>query len=567
MNYNQKYKKYKEKYLNLVKSLQGGMLSPAPEPPLLKIYLQKNLSWNDNGNLSEEFDDKDYNRLRELNQIEDPSYYIYNIDQKSWKGLEQLRKNYELKIISMDEYNEQKKINFNNFTWNNYDLWVNVFINSKPSFDKIRNKNTLQKITLSKDKTYQLFNDKFKFFNKVLIPFINRHYNQSLDNLDTWLNCDQDTLRQIKNDTNNCYGTRINIPDDSKIIVIGDIHSSFTTLRHIFNDLISKETYFIDRTLKLQKNKYLIFTGDIIDYGPYGLECLWFVFTLLYHNPENVIILKGNHENESQYTNFRQPGLSFNTQLNEQLKDQKIKKLIKNILGLLPTVIFVKFRNETYQYNHGSIDFDIAGFDDEIETFGPDKKSSIREFINHPDINKNKLLISLSNTKKNNTYQWGDFYYNPNSITDINDYNGKRIQNYEPYLKKKELAHIGSNKSDFLKYLKMEDKTRPKHNFYLINDYLYMNNIKCIISGHQDNVALGILPSDEKKIEIDIGGNEKLRYSKDDNLIVTPYAYDDTLKNDRYEIILKPMDDFYAVTLSTAVHSKYVNYATYGVLG
>lgn len=548
MEYKKKYNKYKQKYLNLLNSTKGGA---AGQPnSLLKVYLQRSYRYTPNReNIDEDF----YRQRDSRGGVVDVRNYILDIDSTSTKNLIQLRKNYEFKIISDEEYIREKRIHFNAFTWNNFDLWEFVFINSNPSFDLIRDKNLRKQNFLSKNKTYQLFNDEFIFFNKVLIPFVNRHYNKSLNNLDTWLNCDADMLGEIKADLNNCYGIRRTIPDDSEIMVIGDIHSSFVSLMHIFNDLISKGTYFVDKTLKLQENKYLIFTGDIIDYGPYGLECLWFVFTLLYHNPENVIILKGNHENNSQYTQAYQSGLNFSKQLNQQLEVQYVKDLIKNILGLLPTVIFINLKGETYQFNHGSIDFDIAGFDDETQRFKRED-STIYNFINQPDVNIDKIFINLSLEGQKNTYQWGDFYYNPDTPSIESD---RKIQD----LKRRYGA-------DYLKYLKAKPYVaRPKHHFSLVEDYLIRNNIKSIISGHQDNVALGILPTNPNTREIDIGNNEKLNYDRDDCLIVTAFERDDKLTRDNYEIVLNPGLDMYAVTLSTAVQSKYVNYATYAILG
>jgi hypothetical protein len=547
MDFKQKYNKYKQKYLNLLKSTKGGA---AGQPnSLLKVYLHRSYRYTPNReNIDEDF----YRQRVGHGGVVDVRKYILDIDSKSSKKLIELRKNYESKIISNEEYFREKQIHFNAFTWNNFDLWETVFMNSNPSFDLIRDKNPRKHHILSKDKTYQLFNDEFRFFNQVLIPFVNRHYNKSLNNLDTWLNCDADMLGEIKADLNNCYGIRRTIPDDSEIMVIGDIHSSFVSLMHIFNDLISKGTYFVDRTLKLQENKYLIFTGDIIDYGPYSLECLWFVFTLLYHNPKNVIILKGNHENNSQYTSL-QNGLYFSKQLEQQLEVEDVKDLIKNTLGLLPIVIFINLKGETYQFNHGSIDFDIAGFDDRTQRFTTED-STIYKFINDPDVNIDKIFINLSLEGQLNTYQWGDFYYNPDTPSIESD---RKIQD----LKRRYGA-------DYLKYLKAKPYVaRPIHHFSLVEDYLIKNNIKSIISGHQDNVALGILPTNPTTREIDIGNNEKLNYDRSDGLIVTAFERDDKLTRDEYEIVLNPGLDMYAVTLSTAVHSKYVNYATYAILG
>ena len=45
------------------------------------------------------------------------------------------------------------------------------------------------------------------------------------------------------------------------------------------------------------ENYNIVFTGDIIDRGPYVLECLYVIFLLFLINDKNrIIVTKGNHE-------------------------------------------------------------------------------------------------------------------------------------------------------------------------------------------------------------------------------------------------------------------------------
>ena len=77
----------------------------------------------------------------------------------------------------------------------------------------------------------------------------------------------------------------VNIPEDTKFTVVGDIHGQFYDLLHIFeiNGYPSEE------------NPYL-FNGDYVDRGVFSLECITtlIAFKILY--PNHLFMARGNHE-------------------------------------------------------------------------------------------------------------------------------------------------------------------------------------------------------------------------------------------------------------------------------
>ncbi|CAH8435773.1 unnamed protein product [Heterobilharzia americana] len=79
----------------------------------------------------------------------------------------------------------------------------------------------------------------------------------------------------------------IDVPDETKFTVCGDIHGQFYDLMNIFeiNGLPSKD------------NPYL-FNGDFVDRGSFSVECIFtlFGFKLLY--PDKFYLSRGNHESE-----------------------------------------------------------------------------------------------------------------------------------------------------------------------------------------------------------------------------------------------------------------------------
>ncbi|GAI98246.1 unnamed protein product [marine sediment metagenome] len=69
-----------------------------------------------------------------------------------------------------------------------------------------------------------------------------------------------------------------------KVIVIGDLHGDLKSLIKLIE------------ILKLEKPKYVIFLGDIVDRGLYQLECLILVLALKIKDSNKYYLLKGNHE-------------------------------------------------------------------------------------------------------------------------------------------------------------------------------------------------------------------------------------------------------------------------------
>jgi protein phosphatase len=72
-----------------------------------------------------------------------------------------------------------------------------------------------------------------------------------------------------------------------KIAVVGDLHGDFGTLKRILK--------VVDLDADL-----LVFLGDYADRGPDGIEVIRTVAELRKKHPENVVALKGNHEDFSE---------------------------------------------------------------------------------------------------------------------------------------------------------------------------------------------------------------------------------------------------------------------------
>lgn len=84
-------------------------------------------------------------------------------------------------------------------------------------------------------------------------------------------------------------GRLVKMPPEGKAIVVGDIHGDLNSLVHILEN-----SRFLKRGLK--ENVSMIFLGDYGDRGVYSPEVYYIILKLKEWFPENVILMRGNHE-------------------------------------------------------------------------------------------------------------------------------------------------------------------------------------------------------------------------------------------------------------------------------
>jgi hypothetical protein len=76
---------------------------------------------------------------------------------------------------------------------------------------------------------------------------------------------------------------------DGEVVIIGDIHGQFMDMMGMLKKL--------HRQPGEKSTKYL-FLGDYVDRGEFGVEVMVFLLALKLKHPEDVILLRGNHETE-----------------------------------------------------------------------------------------------------------------------------------------------------------------------------------------------------------------------------------------------------------------------------
>ena len=470
----------------------------------------------------------DFNAVYELNTL--------------FSELKEYNSDYYEKIFS--DYNDNKE-NFENL----YGLTLKKFweINEN-NFDKKKIYNLIQ----HNSKYHIVTTDKLD----ILIPKINNIYDNYFDAKNNKI---QNLKENIKSTTFD-YVIKRTLPEHSKIIYLGDYHSSVHSLMVVIEHLKSRK--ILNDYYKLQPNSYIVFLGDIVDRGPWGIECLYIIYLLFYINNQNEIriyILNGNHEEEDLYNQY-----DFGNELEYQLIDnQEIKNKFKTLINYLPLALFIKKEDSKwYQFCHGGID--IHQYVHQHEQF--------KSFLNNND-----SILPL-----NYTFEQNGIVY-------------KHIKGF-----------LWSDFADLNSVVDQYNNGRPIYNVYQVKGILDNLNIMTIISGHQDltnyafllnpnpkgypldenykNVRLRTfedIPVKKKQIEnstnsneydvefmlgnLELGGGSKFIENTKQNKEIKQILD----LNDSFNFVTKKtidMRDILASVMSSATISKEVPYSVYGIL-
>ena len=85
---------------------------------------------------------------------------------------------------------------------------------------------------------------------------------------------------------------------EGKVVIVGDIHGQFFDLIAMLRKLSQPG----------HKNTKVLFMGDYVDRGEYGPEVVIYLLALKLRFPNDVFLLRGNHESRdmTQMFNFRE---------------------------------------------------------------------------------------------------------------------------------------------------------------------------------------------------------------------------------------------------------------------
>lgn len=131
----------------------------------------------------------------------------------------------------------------------------------------------------------------FTEFSNIYNSFATLVYKSSPALQCNWLN------GEMPHDPDTFFVQKIILPAKSQIALRGDLHGDIHSLLLYIQELV--ELGFLSKTdpFKIaKKDFYMLFLGDYVDRGFYGLEVIYTIMRLKIENPEQVFLIRGNHE-------------------------------------------------------------------------------------------------------------------------------------------------------------------------------------------------------------------------------------------------------------------------------
>ena len=132
------------------------------------------------------------------------------------------------------------------------------------------------------------------------------------------------------------------------VIIVGDIHGQYYDLIHMFEKVVDKR--------QLPKTN-MLFLGDYVDRGLYSIEVCIFLFALKVCYPQEIKLLRGNHESRSMTEHF-----TFREEVLQKYDgDESIYELFIESFEAMPISADV---NGDYLCMHGGISPELQTVED-----------------------------------------------------------------------------------------------------------------------------------------------------------------------------------------------------------
>ncbi|BDC34642.1 hypothetical protein Noda2021_06000 [Candidatus Dependentiae bacterium Noda2021] len=196
---------------------------------------------------------------------------------------------------------------------------------------------------------------------------------------------------------------KLMLPPNSKVAIHGDIHGDIFSLNGFISHLNQRGYLDKDDSFNIKDpSLYLLFLGDYTDRGLYGSEVIYTLLRLKTQNPNQVFMVRGNHED----IDLNECG-QFSAELYGKFKQQShtLKKKINSMYQRLPLALYLGTRGNSKEFAlccHGGIEW---GYNPEPLLSTTNNRAA--EWVKQLDRVKN--LASLENVKKAITKELGEW--------------------------------------------------------------------------------------------------------------------------------------------------------------
>jgi len=149
-------------------------------------------------------------------------------------------------------------------------------------------------------------------------------------------------------------GRLVSIPPVGEAIVVGDIHGDIESLSQIL-----KNSGFMEKAHK-GEDTFMVFLGDYGDRGPYSPEVYSVVLKLKVLFPENVVLMRGNHEGPNDIL-AHPHDLPFHLQRKFGRDQSDIYVKLRELFNHLYNAVLIE---ERYVLLHGGVPSKASSIDD-----------------------------------------------------------------------------------------------------------------------------------------------------------------------------------------------------------
>jgi hypothetical protein len=419
----------------------------------------------------------EYDSLSDSDNEKECSVYSYSDEDKKETK----------KKSSCDIIVNGSKIIFNDNVSYYYQYLQNLYKIAKlKNSDVLQDKDTMSKIIFPYESILKLIIEYERIFDH-LIKF-KKHEEEKIKNI-------------IKFHSNNYVNhiKKINTNNNEKFICIGDVHGSIHTfIRLLFR--FHKYGILDIKTMKIIEPYNIVFLGDVIDRGSWGLEIACTLIILLINNPHRMHWNSGNHEDKEinlLYGFYSELQKKYSHFIDNKEKITYLHNSLNKFFGYLSCAIIIHNVdiNKKYWLAHGGI---------------PQKINITSSNPEEPDIPFNKFFYSFDSNLKT----WKISLENENS-------------GY--YLVNDETAHT-IKWSDFpYEGICKRSSTLKCNTLEYFTNFMTKYEINGIIRGHQDSISNSIVLKN---------GNDKILFNQSDRTENLNNIYwnnrNDTINSNRY---------------------------------
>lgn len=336
----------------------------------------------------------------------------------------------------------------------------------------------------------------------------NSYYIESNDNKKYFKWLTDEEIKSIHTGLGKIYGRNEIIPQTSlhkaqvivqkkeigvaikKIFIVGDIHSGLPSLMSVltaFSDENGNSIFKKDFTFN--ENYVIVFTGDIMDRGLLSLECIFIITQILTKNEGRVFLCRGNHESKRPMEKY---GAGVEIYEEAESPDDIFLKLV-GIFKKLPQVVYLIINRKRYHFSHGSFEpLKLEEFDTFMGNGDDFANISIDIPVNPDSINSDDYIEGIFDLEKSRMNaiqikQFENLLKNTKGNTN-NLWEENMVRNY-------------GDSSSFLwgdfslhENTKYNPRRGVKHGTRAVEKYMEKYSIKALITGHQDQFNLQIVP-------------------------------------------------------------------------